>query len=343
MQVPSTPQTGKGAKVSLNFTDGTTATALAMTKQASYSYAGETFANRVYLLGTGKMINSRPAANPTIFVNGIIDGIEISSTVPQEIATSAGSLLVANSTVAAAADASITITRPASTQACWVAVHANTSTGVVSVTKGTDTTAGTGKAGLLLTYGTAAGAKPFIAVDEILVAYLGIDSTVGVITSDEVDYTEREWSTISYRMLPSIGGAIISAAMPALHTGALSRPLYFSGKYFDATALAVVGDAQQWSITPNSSTVSAVTFSGGPSESQVDNWSFTFNQLFTDAKALDAIYNRQGYAAVKLELASGQYFLFIGSFAGGITVEPGSFIVQQLSGSIQDRPYWSGQ
>jgi hypothetical protein len=343
MQVPSTPQTGKGAKVSLNFTDGTSTTALAMTKQASYSYAGETYTNLVYLLDTGKMINSRPAANPSVYVNGIIDGIEVSSTVAQEIATTAGTLLVANAVVTAAADTSITITRPAAGEGCWVAVHANTGTGVVSITKGTDTTGSAGKGGLLTTYGTSAGQKPLIAVDELLVCYLKIDATTGVFTSDEIEYTDREWSTISYRMLPSIGGIILSSALIALHTGALSRVVYFSGKYFESSALAVVGDAQQWSVTPNTSTVSAVTFNGGPSESQIDNWSFTFNQLFTDAKALDAIYNRQGYAAIKLELASGQYFLFVGSFAGGITVEPGSFIVQQLSGSIQDRPYWSGQ
>lgn len=343
MQVPTIPQTGKNAKVSLSFNDGTAATATALTKQATYNYNGESFANRVYLLGAGKMVNSRPAANPQVFIDGILDGLDVSSTVAQEIAVTAGSILVNNATVAAAADTSITITRPAATQACWVAVHVNTGTGVTTITKGADTTAGTGKAGLVVTYGTGAGEKPLIAVDELLVCYLKIDSTTGVFTSDEIEYTDREWASLSYRLIPSIGGVIIAQALIALHTGAVARSVKFTGKYWESTALAQIGDAQQWSVTPNTSTVSAVTFSGGPSESQIDNWSFTFNQLFTDAKALDAIYNRQGYAAVKLELASGQYFLFVGSFAGGITVEPGSFIVQQLSGSIQDRPYWSGQ
>lgn len=343
MQVPSVSQTGKNAKVSLAFNDGTSVSGSAMTKQASYSYAGESYVNRVYLLGSGKMINSRPAANPTIFVNGIIDGIDVTSTVADEVATSAGSILVANATVAVSADASVAVVRPAATQARWTAITVNTGTGAVSATAGTDTTAGTGKAALLDTYGSAAGEKPLIAVDELLICYLGIDSTSGTIDSDEINQEQREWSTISYRMLPSIGGAIISEAMPEMHTGDTARPVYFSGKYWESTALAVVGDAQQWSVTPNTSTVSAVTFSGGPSESQIDNWSFTFNQLFTDAKALDAMYNRQGYSAVKLELASGHYFLFVGSFAGGITVEPGTYIVQNLTGSIQDRPYWSGE
>jgi hypothetical protein len=342
MQVPNVSQTGKNAKVSLSFNDGVLTSNTSLTKQASYQYNGETLVNRVYLLGSGRMINSRPAANPIVFIDGILDGIDVSSTVADEIATSAGSILVDNATVAAPADTSIAIVRPAATQACWTAVVVSEA-GVTSVVKGADTTAGTGKAGLATTYGTGAGQKPLIAVTEMLVAYLKLDSTAGIIASDEIEYTDREWSTFSYRMLPSIGGVVLSEALLAIHTGAIAREVKFSGKYWESTALAVVGDAQQWSVTPNTSTVSAVTFTGGPSESQVDNWSFTFNQLFTDAKALDAIYNRQGYAAVKLELASGHYFLFVGSFAGGITVEPGSYIVQQLSGSIQDRPYWSGQ
>jgi hypothetical protein len=342
MQVPNVSQTGKNAKVSLSFNDGVLTSNAALTKQASYQYNGETLVNRVYLLGSGRMINSRPAANPIVFIDGILDGIDVTSSVSNEIATTAGSILVDNATVAAPADSSIAIVRPAAGEACWTAVVVDES-GVAAVVKGADTTSGTGKAGLATTYGTGAGQKPLIAVNEMLVAYLKLDSTAGIIASDEIEYTDREWATFSYRMLPSIGGVVLSEALLAIHTGAIAREVKFSGKYWESTALAVVGDAQQWSVTPNTSTVSAVTFTGGPSESQVDNWSFTFNQLFTDAKALDAIYNRQGYAAVKLELASGHYFLFVGSFAGGITVEPGSYIVQQLSGSIQDRPYWSGQ
>jgi hypothetical protein len=342
MLVPSVPQTGKGAKVSLSFNDGV-ATTSAMTLQASYSYSGETLVDRVYLLGANKMINSRPAANPFVFVNGILDGGDISSTVADKVAITAGNMLINNATVPIVADGALSITRPASTQACWIAIVANVATGIVSEVKGADTTAGTGKAGLAATFGTGAGQKPLIAADELLLVYLSLDSTVGVVTASEMDFGQREWATISYQMMPSIGGVVIAEALPKIHTGGVARAVYFSGKYWESSALAVVGDAQQWSVTPNTSSVSAVTFTGGPSESQIDNWSFTFNQLFTDAKALDAIYNRQGYAAVKLQLASGQYFLFVGSFAGGITVEPGSFVVQQLSGSIQDRPFWSGQ
>jgi len=342
MLVPSVAQTGKNAKVSLSFNDGTAITT-ALTVQASYSYAGETLVNRMYLLGSDRMINSRPAANPFAYVNGILDGADVSSTVADTAIISAGNMLVANVTAGITANASLAITRPAATQAVWNAIVVNTGTGVVSEVSGTDTTAGTGKSALLSTFGTAAGEKPLIAVDELLIVYVGIDSTAGIIASDEMDFGEREWASISYQMLPSIGGIVVSEALPKIHTGDVAKDVYFSGKYWDSGALATVGDAQQWSVTPNTSSVSAVTFTGGPSESSIDNWSFTFNQLFTDAKALDAMYNRQGYSAVKLELPSGHYFLFVGSFAGGVSVEPGSFVVQQLSGSIQDRPFWSGQ
>ena len=343
MQVPSAPQTGKGAKASMSFNDGTAVSALALTKNATYSYSGETYVNRFYTLGTGRMINSRPAADPYVFVNGIIDGIDVTSTVADEVATSAGSILVANVTTSVLADASVAVVRPAAGEARWVAITVNTGTQAVSATAGTDTTTTTGKAGLLDTYGAAAGEKPLIGVDELLICYLGIDSTSGTITSDEVNQDQREWSTISARMLPSSGAFILSEAMPELHTGDLSRVVYFSGKYWESTALAAIGDAQQWSVTPNTSSVSAVTFNGGPSESQIDNWAFTLNQLFTDAKGLAAMYDRQGYAALKLELPSGHYFQFVGSFGGGITADPASFVVQNFTGSIQDRPYWSGQ
>jgi hypothetical protein len=334
--------TGKGAKVSLSFNDGVAVNA-ALTLVPSYSYSGETMVDRVYSLGANRLINSRPAANPFCYIDGILDGADISSTASNEVAITAGNMLVANVTVAIVADASIAITRPAATQACWTALVSNKATGVVTAVKGADTTAGTGKAGLLDTYGTGAGQKPLVAADELLLVYFDLSSTAGTVSSSEMHFEDREWASISYRMLPSIGAIVIAEALPKLHTGGVARSVFFSGKYWESSALANVGDAQQWSVTPNTSSVSAVTFTGGPSESQIDNWSFTFNQLFTDAKALDAIYNRQGYAAIKLELASGHYFLFVGSFAGGISVEPGSFIVQQLSGSIQDRPYWSGQ
>ena len=342
MLVPTVSQTGKDAKVSLSFNDGI-ATTTALTIQPSYSYNGETLVNRMYLLGSNRMVNSRPKANPFAYVNGILDGADLSSTVADQANISAGNMLVVNTTAAITASPTLAITRPAASEAAWNAIVVNTGTGVVSEVVGADTITGLGKVSLLETFGTGAGQKPLIAVDELLLLYVGIDSTSGIITSDEMDFVSREWSSFSYQMLPSIGGFVIAEALPAIHTGAIARPVYFSGKYWEASALAVVGDAQTWSVTPNTATVSATTFSGGASESQVSGWAFTFNQLFTDAKALDAIYNRQGYGAVKLELPSGHYFLFVGSFAGGISVDPGSYVVQALTGSIQDRPFWSGQ
>ena len=342
MLVPTVSQTGKDPKVSLSFNDGI-ATTTALTVQPSYSYNGETLVNRIYLLGSGKMVNSRPKANPFAYVNDILDGADASSTVADQLVMSAGNMLVANVATAITANPTLAITRPSAGEAAWSAIVVNTGTGVISEVAGTETITGLGKASLLTTIGAGAGQKPIIAVDELLLLYVGIDNTAGVITSDEMDFTLREWSSFSYQMLPSIGGFVIAEALPAIHTGGIAREVYFSGKYWESSALAVVGDAQAWSVTPNTTTVSAVTFSGGPSESQVSGWAFTFNQLFTDAKALDAIYNRQGYSAIKLELPSGHYFLFVGSFAGGISVDPGSYVVQSITGSIQDRPFWSGQ
>lgn len=342
MQVPTIPQTGKNAKVSMNFNDGTSVTALALTKQASYNYKGETLVNRVFLLGDEKMINSRPAANPFAFVNGIIDGSDVSSTVSDELIVSAGNNLIANVVTAVTAKTDLAVTRPAAGEARWVGIVRSTVDGTVSEVAGTDTTAGTGKTALLTTIGAAAGEKPLIPVASVLVCYLGIDATSGVITSDEVDYSLREWSTISYQLDASLGAIIVAEAFPIIHTGTLSRPLYFTGKYWESTAIALVGDAQKWNIADSSSSVEAVTFSGGASETQVSGQTFGFDQLFTDAKALDAVRNRQGYCAIKLELPSGHYFLFVGSISQSLNCDPGSFVIQNITGSVQGQPTWSG-
>lgn len=342
MQVPTIPQTGKNAKVSMNFNDGTSVTALALTKQATYAYKGETLTNRVYLLGDSKMINSRPAANPFAFVNGIIDGADVSSTVADELSITAGNMLSANVVTAFSAKTDLAITRPAATQARWVGISMALADGTITEVEGTDTTAGTGKAGLLTTYGSAAGEKPLIPATSLLICYLGIDSTAGVIASSEVDFAEREWSSISYRLDASLGAIVVAEAFPIIHTGAISRPLYFTGKYWESSAIALVGDAQKWSISDSSSSVEAVTFSGGASETQVAGQTFTFDQLFTDAKALDAVRNRQGYCAIKLELPSGHYFLFVGSISQSLNCDPGSFVIQNITGSVQGQPTWSG-
>ena len=128
MLVPSVSQTGQKAKVSLSFNDGI-ATTSALTVQPSYSYDGETLVNRVYLLGSSRMINSRPAANPFAYVNGILDGADVSSTVADQAIISAGNMLIANVTTAITASPTLSITRPTASEASWNAIVVNTEIG----------------------------------------------------------------------------------------------------------------------------------------------------------------------------------------------------------------------
>ena len=54
MAFPKSPATGKGGAVYVNTSDGQLLNELAMTKQASYTYKGVSYTNRVYLLEIGR-------------------------------------------------------------------------------------------------------------------------------------------------------------------------------------------------------------------------------------------------------------------------------------------------
>ncbi len=142
MAFPSTPSTGKNGKVYISFSDGTKLTSSAMTLQAAYTYKGVAYTNLIYLLGAGKtLINLRPAVEPTLDVDSILAGLDVTPTAANdEVQVSAGSALVDSVVTAVAADITVAVTRPAATQGAWVAISVNKSTGVFTATKGTDTT-----------------------------------------------------------------------------------------------------------------------------------------------------------------------------------------------------------
>ncbi len=337
MQAPNMPQTGKDGKVFLSFNDGVPVVNFPVTLQALYRYMGKSYTDRFYLLGGTKMINSRSGIDTRVTVDGIIDGLDIAPTAnADEIAVTAGTIQVAAAPVPVAADTSVAVTRPASGKVAYVAVAVDKTTGAISATKGTDGDT------LAATFGSSAGQKPLIGVGELLLGYLPIDSTAGVIEYSEINLSDREFSNISLIVYPSIGGILLSTALKKCHTGGIGRALQFTGNYFDDDMLAEVGDAQNWSMKPISNTVSVTTMAGGASQTNISGWNFTFNQLFTDGKVLDSVFNRNGFAAVKLQLPSGHFFRFAGSMAGGPSNDPGAYVAMDVSGSIADNPYFSG-
>jgi hypothetical protein len=343
MAFPTTPTSGKGGKVSLSFGDGAYEASLAMTKQASYSYKGEVYANRIYLLGTGKtLINMRPAVEPRIDIDGIIDGLICTPTASNdEVQTSAGSILVDGVVVAVAADTSIAVSRPASGEGAWMAIHVNKSTGAVTATKGKDTTGSGGKAALLDTYGDpssgAAGARPLIATTELLIALVQLDNGAKPVAASEIEYSDRETADIDTQVLPNIGGVLIPTALVALHVGAIARQVKFTGYYLDAV-MGEVGTAKSWTLTPSTNQISESTFNRNISATEVSGWTFSFEQLAADSKAKDIILNRQGYAAVRLEYPNGGYWQSAATLAPTFNCATGAINSISVSGSLLDDP-----
>jgi len=342
MAFPTSPTTGKNAKVLINSNDGAYEASTAMTVQTTYTYKGVSYANRVYLWGSGKtLINMRPAIEPRIDIDGIIDGIVCTVTASNdEVQTSAGTILVDNVVTTVAADTSIAVTRPAAGEGAWVAIHVHKGTQAVTATKGTDTSGSAGKGGLLTTYGTSAGQRPLIATTDLLIALIQLDNGAKPVTSSEIFSYDRQTADVDAQVLPNIGGVLLPTALPALHVGPTRQPVKITGYYLD-NALAEIGTAKSWNLNPSTNEVSDTTFSRGISITEVSSWAFTFEQLATDPKAKNAIIDRQGYGAVRLQYPNGGYWQGACTLVPSFAVAPGALNSISVSGSLLDDPVFT--
>jgi hypothetical protein len=341
MTFPINPSTGKGGKVFMNISDGVPLSAATMTKQATYIHKGETFTNRVYLLGTGKtLINQRPAVGvaPQAFINSIVDGLTLSPGASDKIAVAAGRTIIAGVETAVVANTAVAITRPAATQGAWVTISVD-SAGTFTATKGTDTTAGTGIAALLDTYGVAAGERPLIPLGDLLVGHLKLTNGAAVVLATEIFYYDREIAA-PYTLLPNIGGIKLNTALVACHAGTLGRPVTFSGYYTD-DVLSEIGSAKSWTLTPSANTVTETTLGNTYSVTEIGAWAFTFEQLAISTEALNNLISRQGYAAVRLQYPNGGYFQGSCSMVPTFNNAAGAFCNITVSGSFQDDPVFS--
>lgn len=342
MAFPTSRATGKDGKVFMNTGDGALQTLTAMTKQTSYTYKGVTYTSRVYLLGTGKtLINTRPAKEAVINIDGISGEVVIAPHASNDkLTTTAFTIIVDGVESTVTADTDVDFTRPAVTQGAWVAVHV-TEAGAVACTKGTDTTDAGGITGLVDTFGAGAGQIPLIAVDKILLGLLKVTNGAAVLLQSEIFYNHQERSdTVVATLLPNIGGVLLNAAMDAMHTGAIARDVKFTGYYLD-NALVEIGTAKEWSLTPSTSTVNQVLMGGSASQTEISGWAFTFSQLATDPLVKNAMLNRQGFMAVRLQYPNGGYWQGVGSGAGAYKCAPGSFNDISVSGSLSDDPVFT--
>ena len=337
--IPNSPMTGKSSKVYISFGDGAQLVSTVMTEQTSYSFKGETFANRIYLLGTGKtLINMRPAILPRVDVDGISDGILLGTHASNDtVTTTAGNLLVDNVAVAVAADTSVSVTRPAATQGAWMAIHVHKVTGAFTSTKGTDTADAQGKTSLLQTFGAAAGQKPLIPTTDLLIGCVSLTNGAALVLSTEFDYGDRETADIDPDFLPNIGGCKLPTALVACHAGTLKRQVKFNGYYLDGS-LSEISTHKGWDMAASANTISESLANKNVSTTEISGWTFTFDQLATDSKIINITLNKQAYGAAKLLYASGTGFQGAVTLAPNLTNKVGSYAGISVSGNWLDDP-----
>jgi len=338
---PTAPATGKNGKVSITTGDGNLLSLEAMTLQASYTLRGEVLANQVYLLGTGKtLINMRSAKEPHVYIDGIIDGLEITpGTANDTIDVSAGTIMVSGVETSISAQTGVAVARTVTAgESCWLSIGVDKVSKVVAAVAGA-VVSGTATA-LLDTWvdGGTAGARPTVPVDNLLVGLIQSTSApAAIILSSAIKYYDRESSDIDVEVLPNIGGAKITTALIKCHTGSLGRVLNFTGYYMD-DVISEIGTAKSWSLNPASNQVSEQIFSRTVSITETGAWSFSFSQLATDTKAKDNILKRQGYAGFRLTYPNGGYWQGVGTFTPTFSCAPGALSAIEISGSLLDDP-----
>lgn len=335
---PISPSIGKGSKVFMTSGDGVQLVAEPMTKQTNYELGGVIYNNLVYLLGIGRtLINMRPALEPRVDIDSIISGGSASATTNNdEVALSSLSMLVNNVLVTAAAATKSSIPRPATGEGAWLAISVNKSTGAFTCTKGADTTGTAGVGGLLSTWGSGAGQKPFIPVTDLLVCTYKLDSTSAPLANSGFIYTEKE-TPVSAAVLPNIGGCKLNSELLACHAGALSREVKFNGYYQDSVLSEIIS-AKNWSTSDNQSSISETTLSGGYSQTVTSGMNFSYEQLATDPIAKDNRMKRQGHCGIRLLFSNGGGFQGAATISTNFSAQPTAFQSISVSGSMSQDP-----
>jgi hypothetical protein len=340
---PTFPTSGKNASIEVSFTDGTQLSLESMTQQSSYTYRGEDYTNRVYLLGTGKtLMNVRPAKEPEINVDGIISGLELSTAAAvDDIAVSAGSIEVDGTTYTVAADAALAISVAGEGQYAWNAITVVKSTQALAVVKGTDGTGGL-KTDCLDTYGDAAGQRPLIPIGNLLIGWTIVGPTTYTVLATDIDYQDREFGGVDYQLLPNVGGVLLQSALQEVHSATIggtpsARTVKFSGYYLD-DVMAKIGTAKSFSMTPSTTEVSDDTFAGGYAQTEIGAWSGSFEQLLADPKVMNAATKRQGHCALRFILPNGYGWQGVATVAPTINAAVGSMNNMSVAASFGDAP-----
>lgn len=332
-QFPNFPTSGKNAKILMNTSDGVKLSSASMTLQASYTYKGKLYTNRVYKLGTNKtLINMRPEVAPKIDIDGVLAGGDITpNAAADKVDVSAVIILVDGAQVPVTAATLDFIERPVSQKKAWAAILTSKA-GVLSIIKGEDGDS------LVTTYGAGAGEKPLIGATDILLGYVQLSgSASAVVVDSDIEVTDREFAGLDYDILPNIGGVILPAALLACHTDGKARPVKFTGYILD-TVLSEIPTGKSFKITASSSSQTEETFSGSYSTSSISGWNFSYEQLASDTKALDNVYKREGHCGIRCTWPNGFYMQTVGTIVPDLSVDVGAFNKISVSGSCGDMP-----
>lgn len=330
---PTAPSSGKNAKLYMTKDDGTKLNGEAMIVKDSFEYRGQLYAKRVYTLGAGKtLINMRPAVQPRVDINCVLVGCEI---LPHEdkdkLTVMAGIIEVNGSQVSVAGgDLDFSTDRPTGSNELWLAIK-TTANGTIGHVKGTENTT------LNNSYGTAAGNRPFIPVEDILLGLVKVKgSTSANVQESDIEYDDRE-TYVETKILPNVGAALLDSELVKCHTNSATRTVSFTGNYLDKS-LSLINSGKGFTLTPKTDEVSDTTFDDSYGESTVSGYSFTFEQLATDRKAIDAAYKRGGHCAVRFQWPNGYFQQTVGTLAPTLTVNPTSYNSVSVAGQCGDFP-----
>lgn len=343
---PTQPITGKNGKVYISTNDGTPLTLAEMTKQASKRYRGRIYEDQIYTLGAGKtLINTDPEFQANINVDGVLSGGDLS------VGSAAGTIDVSSVIIEVDGEeeavAGATVTPSGSADANYyqyVAIAVDdisTTPTLVAVAQDgagvADVVSLTGK------FGAEVGDIPYIPTDALLLGVVvgqmdGTGTSFLTFLSANIDSSDKEMAGVGYQLLPNLGGVLLTdGTLLTCHAAGVARAVKFTGRYLDGS-LSLIGTAKSWSLTPSANTVSEDTFSASFNETEMGGWSFQFEQLATDDKAIDAMLDRGGKFAVRVLYPNNKGFQSVATGSTPLESAVGSMLPLTISGSLSDAP-----
>ena len=351
---PKTPVTGKNSKVLISINDGILVTLNEMTKQSSERYRGKLYTNQIYTLGTGKtLINIDPEKAPDIFIDGALEGMDVTPGAAVGTLDVSAGVIEYNGTeaaITAATETLVDVVDPVSSAGVTASFYKYASIYIEDIA-GTPAVqsimqAGTGvsaSASLSSDFGTGVDDKPLIPTNGILLAVVVAQRNAGdtafeLIQASTIDSSDREFGSPGTQLLPNMGAVLLTdAALVLCHTGGISRPVKFTGRYLDAS-LALISTAKNWEFTPSQNTISDETFAASYSITEMGAWSFSFEQLAADDKIWRAMKDRGGNFAIRVLYPNGKGYQSVATGGAPLRSAVGEMLPRNVTGSLADEP-----